>query len=91
MCLGHLSEKGLGILSKKKFLPITGTSLKTCAHCLSSKQHRVAFCSSPPKRRRHILDLVHTDVCSMDARTIGGANYFVTFIVDHSRKVWALL
>ena len=89
MRLGHLSEKGLGIISKKKFLPITGTSLKTCAHCLSGKQHRVAFRSSPPKRRCHILDLVHTDVCSMDARTIGGANYFVTFIDDHSRKVWA--
>ena len=36
-----------------------------------------------------MLDLVHTDICSMDATSLGGARYYVTFIDDHSRKVWA--
>ncbi|KAE8727857.1 hypothetical protein F3Y22_tig00005294pilonHSYRG00171 [Hibiscus syriacus] len=34
-----------------------------------------------------VKDLVHTDVCSMSERSIGGALYFVTFIDDQSRKV----
>ena len=36
-------------------------------------------------------DLVHTDVCSMDVRSLGGAQYYVNFIDDYSRKVWAFL
>jgi hypothetical protein len=36
-----------------------------------------------------ILDLVHSDVCDpMKTRTLGGCLYFVTFIDDHSRKLW---
>ena len=88
--LGHISEKGLHILAQKQLLPdVKGKPLHSCAHCLAGKQHRVAFQrSSPPTRRKNILDLVHTDVCSMSERSIGGALYFVTFIDDHSRKVW---
>ncbi|CAN0846213.1 Retrovirus-related Pol polyprotein from transposon TNT 1-94 [Linum grandiflorum] len=44
--LGHLSEKGLQILSKKQLLP------------------------------------------GAKDKTLGGASYYVTFIDDHSRKVW---
>ena len=35
-----------------------------------------------------ILDLIHSDVCKMHSRSIGGALYFVTFIDDCYRKVW---
>ena len=87
--LGHLSEKGLGILDKKNYLPLKGMNLNTCTHCLVGKQHRVAFQRSPSHRRSHVLDLVHTDVCSMIDKSLGGALYFVSFIVDHSRKIWA--
>ncbi|KAL5821663.1 hypothetical protein ACOSQ3_023545 [Xanthoceras sorbifolium] len=87
--LGHMSEKGLSILSKKALLPgMKGTSLPTCVDCIMGKQHRVAFRSSPPSRKANILDLIHTDVCSMSCKSLGGATYFVTFIDDHSRKVW---
>ncbi|CAJ2658330.1 unnamed protein product [Trifolium pratense] len=89
--LGHLSQKGLNILLKKNFLPVKGTPLKTCTHCFSGKQHRVSFRSSGPHRRQNILDLIHTDVCMMDSKSLGGALYFVTFIDDHSRKVWAFV
>jgi hypothetical protein len=34
------------------------------------------------------LDIVHTDVCSMTKKSLGGALYFVTFIDDHSRKIF---
>ena len=61
--------------------------LKTCINCLTGKIHRVVFHSHPPSRRSNVL--THTDVCSMQAKTLRGAFYFVTFIDDHSGKVWA--
>ena len=85
--LGHISEKRLQVLAKKKTLPIKVTSLLPCTHCLSGKQSRVAFRRFPSNRKPDILDLVHTDVCTMQSNTLGGALYYVTFIDDHSRKV----
>ena len=36
------------------------------------------------------LDLVHSNVCgSMPHHSLGGASYFVSFIADSTRKVWA--
>ena len=90
--LGHMGEKGLQILAKKDYLPnFSGMPLYSCVDCLAGKQHRVAFRSRPPFRRKHALDLVHTDVCSMDAKSHRGAQYFVTFIDDYSRKLWAFV
>ena len=62
--------------------------LKTCDHCLVGKVHRVAFHTYPQSRRPNVINLIHTNVCTMKTRTVGGALYFVTFIDDHSRKVW---
>jgi hypothetical protein len=86
--LGHMSEKGLQVLAKKQLLPnIKGTSLMPCTHCLVGKQRKVSFHKSSQSRKTNILDLVHTDVCTMNTKTLGGALYYVTFIDDHSRKV----
>uniref|UniRef100_A0A251S0B4 Putative ribonuclease H-like domain-containing protein n=1 Tax=Helianthus annuus TaxID=4232 RepID=A0A251S0B4_HELAN len=86
-----MSEKGMSILLKKNALPdLHDVHLKKCSHCLAGKQKRVSFKSHPPHRRDNILDLIHSDVCGpMKTRTLGGCLYFVTFIDDHSRKVWA--
>ena len=90
--LAHMSLKGMEILSKKNFLPdVAGMNMKPCVDCLAGKQHKVAFHTCSPSRRRNTLDLVHTDVCSMDVRSLGGAQYYVNFIDDYSRKVWAFL
>ena len=90
MQLVHMSQNGMRMLSKKTNIPrLTSTDLEVCTHCLAGKQHRVAFKTLPPSRKANVLDLVHTDICSMDATSLGGARYFVTFIDDHSRKVWA--
>ncbi|KFK32108.1 hypothetical protein AALP_AA6G199700 [Arabis alpina] len=88
--LGHMSEKGLSVLSKKEAIPgISGLHLQKCAYCFAGKQHRVSFTSSSPSRKPDILDLVHSDVCSpLKTKSLGGASYFVTFIDDHSRKLW---
>ncbi|CAA7059133.1 unnamed protein product [Microthlaspi erraticum] len=87
--LGHMSEKGLCVLSKKSIPGISGLHLQKCAHCIAGKQHRVSFKSSAPSRLPEILDLVHSDVCGpMKTKSLGSASYFVTFIDDHSRKLW---
>ena len=62
--------------------------LKTCDHCSIGKAHRVAFHTYPPSRRPNFIDLIYTDVCTMLTKTVGGALYFLTFIDDHSIKVW---
>ncbi|KAK8921663.1 hypothetical protein KSP39_PZI019972 [Platanthera zijinensis] len=89
--LGHISEKNLKILVKNKVLPeLSGGLPDTCAHCLAGKQKRVSFADSEPKRKAELLYLIHTDVCGpIEPKSVGGAAYFVTFIDDHSRKVWA--
>ena len=35
------------------------------------------------------MDLIHFDLCGpMTVTSLGGYNYYVTFIDDHSRKTW---
>ncbi|KAJ4721959.1 Retrovirus-related Pol polyprotein from transposon TNT 1-94 [Melia azedarach] len=88
--LCHMSEKGLTELAKKSVLPgVKKVHLKKCTHCLAGKQNRVSFKSHTPTRRPEVLDLIHSDVCGpMSTMSLGGAYYFVTFIDDHSRKIW---
>jgi Integrase core domain/GAG-pre-integrase domain len=86
--LGHMSENGIEILSKKNYVPDDGTSLTSCTHYLAGKQHRVAFRRNPTSKKSSLLDLMHTDLCSMRDRSIDDALYFVTFVDNHSRKLW---
>ena len=88
--LSHISEKGLMILARKNLLPeMKGEALEKCTHCFAGKQNRVSFTHSASSRKSGILDLVHSDICGpMKTRTLGGSLYFVTFIDDHSRKLW---
>ena len=58
--------------------------MEKCVDCLVGKQNRVAFHSRPPKRREVALELVHTDVCYVDAPSHCGGPYFVTFIDDYN-------
>ncbi|KAL4325786.1 hypothetical protein GQ457_11G029520 [Hibiscus cannabinus] len=91
--LGHISEKGLQILAQKALIPeVKGKAIRPCIHCLAGKQHKVSFRrGNHPHIRKYVLDMVHIDVCSMNEKSMGGALYFVTFIDDHSRKVWIYL
>ena len=64
-----------------------GGRLEFCESCAHGKQHRHPF---PPslKQARHILDLIHSDVCGPFPVSIGGYRYFILFIDDHSQYVW---
>ena len=66
--LAHMSEKGMHLLADQKLLPeVKGVHLEKCVDCLAGKQNRTAFHSRPPRRREAALELVHTDVCYVDA------------------------
>ena len=88
--LGHLSQSGMKILSRFGYVPgFNFSDFSVCEHCLYGKQTQ-----SPHKRgstrKSEPLALVHSDVCGpMPTLSMGGASYFVTFIDDFSRKVWA--
>jgi hypothetical protein len=60
--LGHMSKKGLKILSNKKLLhELTKVTLTFCEYCVISKQHRLKFGTSTSKSKC-ILDLIHSNV-----------------------------
>ena len=62
--------------------------LDKCVDCLAGKQNRVAFRPRPLMRRKTTLELVHTYVCCVDARSHSGGQYLVTFIDDYNHKLW---
>ena len=60
-----------------------------CEHCLYGKQTMLSH-SHGHSQRSESLDLMHSNVCGhMLTISLGGAQYFVLFIVDYSRKIWA--
>ena len=85
---GHLSKSGIyldaGYIPKLSF-----SDHQFCEHCLYEKQTSVPHPTCTP-RESSPLDLVHSDVCGpMPHQSLGGACYFVIFIDDSKRKVWA--
>ena len=92
MRLGHMSQKGLELLSKRGLLCGQSISkVKFCEHCVLGKQKRITFGTSI-HRTQGTLDYIHSDVWGPSrVPSKGGANYFVTFIDDFSWKVWVYM
>ena len=40
------------------------------------------------KRATSMLELVHSNVCQVEDLSIGEAKYYITFLDDHSRKIF---
>lgn len=88
--LGHLNERDLKDLAKKQLvlgLKINSNEkLPTCETCIKGKHAQTPFPKVSKTRSSKLLELVHSDVCGpMRTKSIGGAQYFVTFIDDMSR------
>ena len=61
-----------------------------CEPCLKVKHHKSQFPLYSEKRQSKPLELIHSDVCGkLSSKSLGGAEYFVTFIDDKTRYVWA--
>ena len=88
--LGHMSEKGMHILQSRKLLPgLKQIDLEFCEHCVFGKQKRVIFLRVGKKKKSEKLELVHTVVWRpAQVSSLGGSNYYVTFIDDANKKTW---
>ena len=60
-----------------------------CEACVEAKLHRSHFPTSSSGRAKDPLGLVHSDVCGkINAKSLGGSEYFLTFIDDFSHYTW---
>ena len=89
---GHLGVQNLRKLAKEELVDgFDYNSLRDvnfCEPCLEGKHQRRKFPTDGSKRSGELLGLVHSDVCGkMNAKSLSGAEYFLTFIDDKSRYV----
>ena len=77
---------GLKLLHTKnmvKVFPLIDKLDIVCEGCIFGKQHRENFPVINSYRARTPLEIVHSDICGpMQTSSIGGCNYFLTFIDD---------
>ena len=86
--MGHLHHAALWMLKEiVTAVPVLTTKHDdTCRCCVLGKYAKATY-SRSNNRAKSILGLIHSDICSsMSTRDINGAEYFVTFIDDHSKK-----
>ncbi|GAA5971756.1 hypothetical protein JCM3765_005605 [Sporobolomyces pararoseus] len=87
----HLSLRALKSLAKSD--DIVGLEVddkevgEVCNVCHVSRATRLPFPSSD-RQSSHPLELVHSDVLSINVPSLGGAHYVVTFVDDFSRMLW---
>ena len=91
--LGHLSYPSVKKLEKKNLvlnLKLENNDItKECEACLLGKQARLPT-THREQETTEVLQLIHSDVVGpVTPASIGGNKYFVIFVDDFSRKVWA--
>ncbi|MCO5552668.1 hypothetical protein L7F22_006184 [Adiantum nelumboides] len=78
--LGHMSEKGLDVLFSLEKFDVKGHGLDFCNDCIYGKQVKFSY-SFGVTRKLHVLDLIHSDVCTMPVNSHGCARYtWVSFL-----------
>jgi len=82
--LGHINFSDLLLLQNKGMvdgLPVLKKFHIDCEACAFGKQHRDEFPIIKDRKRRDILELLHTDLCGpTQTRSLGGAYYFLIFV-----------
>ena len=92
----HINGEGLKKLVNENL--VTGIdanefkNINFCEPCAFGKNHRLPFPKKSSRRAQETLELIHSDVCGkISVPSLGGKNYFVTFIDDCTRFVWVYL
>ena len=88
--MGHLHHGALRILrSTITRVPDLSTERDDVYRgCALGKYANAAFPRSN-HRAKSVLGLIHSNICGpMSVKALSGAEYFLTFIDDHSRKTW---
>ena len=93
---GHLGVQNLQKLAKENLVDgydyDKTKDIDFCESCTEGKHHRSTFLVKESERGKEPLDLVHSDVCGkMGAKSLRGAEYFLTFIDDDTHYVWAYM
>ena len=92
---GHLGVRNLQRLARDKLVDgfdyDASKDISFCEPCVEGKQHRSKF-PARSKRAEGLLDLVHSDLCGrMNAKSLSGGEYFLTFIDDKTHYVWVYI
>lgn len=91
--IGHVNVQRMKLMQSKEImigLPKFKVEdmHKVCEACQLGKQSKHAFLQDRHVSK-NILEIVHFDVWGLAKTTsMGGCKYYVTFIDDHTRKVW---
>jgi transposase InsO family protein len=93
--LGHLNFRDLNQMQRKRMvlgLPDIKVPSEVCEECVQAKQPKSSFSKDAERRTKDLLEVVYSDVCGpLQVNSLGGNKYFVTFIDNHSRKLWTYL
>lgn len=86
-----MSKKALKILVGKNILiGFKSYELDLCENCIYGIKRKTSFMRGDHERKKKLLELIHFNVFGLvNVKPFGGASYFVTFIDDASKKVWA--
>lgn len=88
--MGHLNFNSLQKMTDNTDHVIFSakTPAITCVTCTEGKQTRLLF-KSVGSKARSLLETVHSDICGpMETQTMGGTQYFISFLDDYSKKVY---
>ena len=93
MGVWELSLRQLSVEGMVKGFDYDGSKkVSFCEPCTKGKHYRHPFSSEGGERAREPLELVYSDVCGkVNAKSLGGALYFLTFIDDKTRYTWVYL
>ena len=65
-----------------------GKNVGFCEACIGRKHHQNHF-KTNKTHTKEPLELAHMDICGkMGAKSIGGAEYFISFIDDKTHFAW---
>ncbi len=91
---GHVNFQRLQLMKKQNLirgLPKFGTKevmSKVYEACQLGKQVRHPFPAQTTHVNSKFLEMIHSYVWTMKTESIGGCRYYVSFIDDHTTKVW---
>jgi transposase InsO family protein len=92
--VGHVNLQRFKLMEKRNLvggLPKFGTEevmSEVCEACQLGKQARHPFLAQITHVSSKPLEMIHSDVWTTKIESIGGCKYYVSFIDDHTRKVW---
>lgn len=92
--LGHLNHYSMGLLKNGLATGLTYNEEKIpsyCESCIKGKQARKPFpCNKNKGVVKNKLDLIHSDLVGpMEVASWSGSKYMLTFIDDHTRKIFS--